>query len=226
MTDDIFNSLVDFTVAGNCYIPLNKDTKEQFEIILESSGVKCAEYEKVLVPLGPRAQDLLSESVEGEVIDFNECTARDLNFHKQYFVFLTSIWEEMPANFKKWVQSNVFYKWLKHLKKNYKVLYRFRDEDKHKWIVDVLTAKKSELRLSKKQIEAIASLTDRTDLVEYESISFGRMTEKKFEQYVRDQIPWIYSEVVERFYKDDALDEKIKKIEDKFRKFFKKLESL
>jgi len=89
-----------------------------------------------------------------------------------------------------------------------------------------LTAKKSELRLSKKQIEAIASLTDRTDLVEYESISFGRMTEKKFEQYVRDQIPWIYSEVVERFYKDDALDEKIKKIEDKFRKFFKKLESL
>lgn len=225
MTDDIFNSLVDFTVAGNCYIPLNQDTKEQFEIILESSGAKCAEYEKVLVPLGPRAQDLLSESVEGEVIDFNECTARDLNFHKQYFVFLTFIWEEMPVNFRKHVPKEKFYKWLKHLKKNYSIEYRFRDEEKRKWIVEKLTEKKKELKLTKKQIENIALLTNRTELIEYESISFGRMTEKKFEQYVRDQIPWIYSEVVERFYKDDALDEKIKKIEDKFRKFFKKLES-
>lgn len=225
MTDTIFNNLVDFTVAGNCYIPLDAITKEAFELLITDPHAKYEQYEKVLIPAGQRSNDLLSESVEGETIDFEECSARDLQLHKQYFVFLTFIWEEMPLNFRRHVPKEKFYKWLKHLKKNYTVEYRFRDEERRKWIIEILTAKKKELKLTKKQIENIALLTDRTELIEYESISFGRMSEKKFEEYIRAQIPWIYSEVIGRFYQDDALDEKIKKIEEKFRKFFKRLES-
>jgi hypothetical protein len=90
-------------------------------------------------------------------------------------------------------------------------------------IIEILTVKKKELKLTKKSIETIALLLGKSDMIEYESISFGRMSEKKFHEYIKEQIPWLYSEVIGRFFKDEAYDEKIAKIEKEYKKFFTKL---
>lgn len=64
---------------------------------------------------------------------------------------------------------------------------------------------------------------DGTYLVEYESISFGRMSQKRFENYIRDQLPWIYTDVIGKFFKGKIYDNIIATIEEDYKKFFAKL---
>lgn len=70
----------------------------------------------------------------------------------------------------------------------------------------------------------IFAFKDGTTFVEYKSISFGKMSEKAFETYVREQLPFIYSEVIQQLYpeKHDS-DRIIAAIEDKYQKFLSKL---
>jgi hypothetical protein len=62
-------------------------------------------------------------------------------------------------------------------------------------------------------------------LVEYESISFARMSEHAFRDYVRDQLPWIYSNVIGRYYKPGywRYNRRIEAIEEEYKKFLSKL---
>lgn len=64
---------------------------------------------------------------------------------------------------------------------------------------------------------------DGTKLVEYESIAFGRMSQKRFEEYVAEQLPFIYEEVIGKFYKDKIYDNIIKTIEEDYQNFLNKL---
>jgi hypothetical protein len=143
-----------------------------------------------LIPFSDTAIEFLEQCQRGQVIAFKEVTARDISFHRCYMLLLSYIYGYLPRSFQTVVPKEKFYKWLKHLKGQYKVLFEFKDG---------------------------------TKLVEYDSISFGKMPQKAFEDYIREQLPWIYTEVIGKFYEGDIYDGIIKNIEDEFEKFLAKL---
>lgn len=144
-----------------------------------------------LIPYNDVAQELLQQTKEGAVIAFDkEVTARDLKFHQCYFSLLNYIWAYLPNRFKAKVACNDFYKFIKHLKKEYKVVFEFADG---------------------------------TQQIEYDSISFGRMSQKGFEEYIKEQLPYIYVGVIKPFFEGKQYDNIIENIEWEFRKFLNKL---
>lgn len=62
-------------------------------------------------------------------------------------------------------------------------------------------------------------------LVEYYSISFKKMSEHTFRDYVREQLPWIYLKVIGKYYKVGGwrYNRKIEAIEFEYMKFLSKL---
>jgi hypothetical protein len=60
-------------------------------------------------------------------------------------------------------------------------------------------------------------------MVEYESIAFGRMSQKRFEEYIKEQLPWIYENVIGAFYTGERYDTVIQSIENEYEKFLTKL---
>jgi len=72
--------------------------------------------------------------------------------------------------------------------------------------------------------DVIFEFKDGTKFIEYRSISFGRMSQKTFEAYVREQLPFIYGEVIQVLYPEkETSDRIIAAIEDEFKKFLAKL---
>jgi len=71
--------------------------------------------------------------------------------------------------------------------------------------------------------EVIFEFQDGTKLVEYQSIAFGRMSQHTFEDYVKSQLPFIYEEVVGKFYDGAKYDLIIASIETEYDKFLSKL---
>jgi hypothetical protein len=142
------------------------------------------------IPVSDNAIELLEQSHKGEVLSFIEVTNRDVKFHRCYFALLNFIYGYMPVKFKKSVPEKNFYLFLKHLKKEYKVLFTFQDG---------------------------------TTMVEYDSIAFGKMSQKTFESYIRDQLPFIYENVLGAFFEGDILNGIIETVEDEFKKFLSKL---
>lgn len=74
------------------------------------------------------------------------------------------------------------------------------------------------------EYDVIFEFKDGTKLVEYQSISFGKMSEKAFEAYVREQLPFLFGEVIQVLYpeKRDS-DRIIAAIEDEYQIFLSKL---
>lgn len=75
----------------------------------------------------------------------------------------------------------------------------------------------------KGEYEIIFEFKDGTKMVEYESISFGRMSQKKFEEYVKNQLPYIYENIIGLFYSGEQFDMVIESIETEFEKYLSKL---
>ena len=142
------------------------------------------------IPANEKAEELASQLTQGEVVSFQEVTARDLAFHKGYMALLGFIYGYMPPRFKAVVPRERFYQWLKHLKGQYNVLFEFKDG---------------------------------TKLVEYESIAFGNMSEHRFREYVKEQLPWIYENVLGAYFTGEMFDNIVATIEEEFQKFFDKL---
>jgi hypothetical protein len=142
------------------------------------------------VPANEPAEELAGRCTRGEVIGFNEVTARDLNFHKCYFSLLNMVYSFLPNKFKEAVPEKHFYRFLKHLKGQYKILFEFKDG---------------------------------TKMVEYESISFGRMSQKRFEEYVAEQLPWIYENVIHAMFDDETSKKIIDVVEDEYQVFLTRL---
>ena len=143
-----------------------------------------------LISANENAAELIEQSHKGEILSFMEVTASDLRFHRAYFSLLNFIYGYLPNRFKKQVPEKEFYKWLKHLKKEYKVIFTFKDG---------------------------------TQLVEYDSISFGNMSQKRFENYVREQLPYIYENVIAEFFEGDIYDSILATIELEYERFLAKL---
>lgn len=142
------------------------------------------------IPANENASELSERCVKGEVISVLECTQRDLKFHRCYFSLLEMIYGYMPPSFKKRIKKEKFYRFLKHLKKEYEVEFDFADG---------------------------------SQMIEYNSISFGRMSQKKFQEYVANQLPFIYSEVIGRYYSGEMYDSIVETIEADYEVFLNKL---
>jgi hypothetical protein len=79
------------------------------------------------------------------------------------------------------------------------------------------------LKHLKGEYEIIFEFKDGTKMIEYESISFGRMNQQRFKEYIREQLPWIYENVIGRFYDGEMYSGIIETIEEEFEKFLIKL---
>lgn len=79
------------------------------------------------------------------------------------------------------------------------------------------------LKHLKGQYEVLFTFSDGTILVEYESIAFGRMSQKTFEIYIREQLPYIYENVLGKYFEGEILNGIIDTIEKEFKKFLSKL---
>ena len=73
------------------------------------------------------------------------------------------------------------------------------------------------------QYEVVFTFKDGTKLLEYHSIAFNRMSQKTFEQYVKNQLPLIYDNVIHSLYDYEEAAEIIQNIEETFETFMQKL---
>ena len=62
-------------------------------------------------------------------------------------------------------------------------------------------------------------------VIEYYSLSFSDMSQREFEDYIREQLPWIYTKVIGKYYKSGGwrYNHKIELIEEQYMYFFSKL---
>jgi hypothetical protein len=79
------------------------------------------------------------------------------------------------------------------------------------------------LKHLKGQYNVIYTFSDGSSLIEYDSISFGRMSQKTFENYIREQLPYIYENVLGKYFEGEMLNGIIETIEDEYKKFLAKL---
>ena len=61
------------------------------------------------------------------------------------------------------------------------------------------------------------------EIKHYKSISFGRMSQATFKQYVKDQLPFIYENVIHALYEQEMADIVIGVIEEEWEKYLAKL---
>lgn len=79
------------------------------------------------------------------------------------------------------------------------------------------------LKHLKGHYKVLYEFKDGTKMVEYESLSFGKMSQKTFENYIREQLPWIYENVIGAYFDGDIYNGIIDTIEEEFKKFLSKL---
>ena len=79
------------------------------------------------------------------------------------------------------------------------------------------------LQTLKGEYKVLFEFKDGRQLLDYESISFGRMNESKFRIYIKDQLPFIYNNLICEFYNDSTSDKIINEIEQEFEKYLTKL---
>ncbi len=79
------------------------------------------------------------------------------------------------------------------------------------------------LKHLKGQYDVVYTFKDGTSLIEYQSIAFGNMSEKRFHEYVKNQLPWIYEDVIGAFYSGEIKNTIIENIEIDFEKFMNRL---
>lgn len=73
------------------------------------------------------------------------------------------------------------------------------------------------------KFETIYTFEDGSSLNEYESISFGNMSEIRFRAFIREQLPFIYQNVLAKFFEGKIYDSIIETIETEFERFLTKL---
>lgn len=142
------------------------------------------------VPANEKAEELMLLTRKGEVMQFEECTKRDVKFHRCYMSLLSFIYGYLPKQFHDKVPQRSFYNWLKAAQGLISYEFEFKDGRKY---------------------------------VEYESISFGRMSEVKFREYVANQLPWIYTNIIGAYFTDDIYNNIVETIEEEYKKFLSKL---
>ncbi len=80
------------------------------------------------------------------------------------------------------------------------------------------------LKHLKGEYDVVFTFKDGSTMVEYESLAFGNMSDQRFKSYIKEQLPWIYSNVINPVYPDPDIFKGITEtIENEFEKFLSKL---
>ena len=196
MTDEKFNKLLEFIYLGEGKYGAFDDNANQM------------------------SQDL----AEGESVYFEKHNPRDLKLHRAYMAFISYLWNYLPEKFQLVVPEKHFYHWLKRWNGDFEFVYKFKNPMKAKEIFDHLKIRKKaeKWKITYKQLQKICDEFSKDELIEYTSISFARMDESKFRDYVKGQLPKIY-DIFRVLYEDDIYQDIIETIEKDWEKFFNKL---
>lgn len=79
------------------------------------------------------------------------------------------------------------------------------------------------LQTMKGEYDILFKFKDGRELIEYHSISFSKMNENTFRDYIKEQIPFIYENLIREFYDEITAEDIINNIEQDFEKFLTKL---
>ncbi len=79
------------------------------------------------------------------------------------------------------------------------------------------------LQTLKKEYKVLFTFADGSEMIEYESISFARMDEYKFRIYVKEQLPFINENLINKLFDEETASNIIEDIEKEFEKYFTKL---
>lgn len=172
-----------------------------------------------LMPANDKAEEYMLMLRVNELVYLTDATKRDLAMHRCFFALLNYVYAYMPERFKKEVPGDKFYNFVKHVQGKYTTVFSFRDDEKISDILDTCL----ELGIDAEKASTIAAKFGKTDLIEYESISFGRMSQKRFKEYISEQMPILYEEILGKFFKDEVLSGIIETIEEDFTNFMNKL---
>ena len=71
--------------------------------------------------------------------------------------------------------------------------------------------------------DVVFTFSDGSQLVEYKSIAFGRMSQKTFEAYIRETLPYIYEKIIFKLFDEQIAKNIIETIEEEYKKFLSKL---
>ena len=82
---------------------------------------------QALVPNQIETAEWLEQLTNDSQIYFKHVEARDLGMHKGYFKILSFIYDRLPLRFRKTVLKAHFYKFVKMLSNEYKVVFEFKD---------------------------------------------------------------------------------------------------
>lgn len=96
------------------------------DIFLELKSFKVHKGQ-ALLPNQIETAEWLEQFKNEEQIYFKHIQARDLGMHKGYFKILSFIYDKLPLNFKSKVQKANFYKFVKMVSNECKVVFEFKD---------------------------------------------------------------------------------------------------
>jgi len=82
------------------------------------------------------------------------------------------------------------------------------------------------LQTLKGEYKVLFEFKDGRQITEYESISFSKMDEYKFRNYIKEQLPYIYENIIRPFYDEETYNSIISTIESEYEKFMIKLYSI
>lgn len=71
--------------------------------------------------------------------------------------------------------------------------------------------------------EVTYSFKDGTKMIEYESISFGKMSQKRFEEFIAEQLPFIFENVIGAYFEGEMYKSIIATIEQEYQNFLRKI---
>lgn len=79
------------------------------------------------------------------------------------------------------------------------------------------------LKMLNNEYDEIYSFKDGKTMIQYHSISFGKMNQTKFREYISNQLPIIYEDLIMQIYKAEQATMVIESIESEYAKFLSKL---
>lgn len=130
---------------------------------------KLLEFQNVgggMTPVNDKSEEMLDQTKRGDILTFLEVTERDLKFHKAFFGLLDYIYDYLPPSFQRKVRKKDFYKYIQVLQGNFEIAF------------------------------TLTKGSNKIMLVNYDSVAFGNMSQKRFESFVRGVLPFIYERIL------------------------------
>ena len=147
MKDTQFIKLIEGVFIGSAFIAKTPDMQIYLDDLTSTTEGEIQEINNCFTFTNDPGKQLSENAEIGEIFSFEHKHPRDIQIHRAYMGFLSYVWDFLPKKFKYHVSKNIFYNWLKMLRKDYKILYEFKNPEREKEIFQYF----KELRQNKKK---------------------------------------------------------------------------